>query len=586
MKKVILVVLAAIGAMAILAVTGALMIGLLSVLGEPGVPRRAFLELDLEKLVIEAVPDDPFGKLMLDDALQVLDVVDALDQAANDDRVRALVAWIGAGRMGMSHIQEIRDAVARFRASGKPAIAFAETFGEFGPGNGGYYLASAFDEIYLQPTGDIGLTGLRYESPFIRGALDKLGIVPRMDQRREYKNAMNYYTETEYTEPHREAMQRLVDSQFEQLVEGVATARGLSTEEVRSLVDRGPFLAQEALDAALVDGLAYRDEISEKVRAAAGERSVPIGLPAYLSRAGRPNRRGTTVALIQGYGAIARGSSSYSPWDGSIVMGSKTVASALRDAIDDPRVEAILFRVDSPGGSYVACDTIWHETIRAREAGKPVIVSMGNLAGSAGYYVAMDANKIVAQPGTITASIGVVGGKLVTSGFWEKLGITFDEVASSANGAMWSSSTDYSEAEYARFQDALDWIYDDFTAKVAEGRGLELERVQEIAKGRIWTGADALEIGLVDELGGFDVALRLTREAIGLDADAPLRLKRFPRPRSTFEMFFQDSDDHQLRAGLVALSRSLRAVQPLARVLTRIAGPSERGVLTMPEVAP
>jgi protease-4 len=273
--------------------------------------------------------------------------------------------------------------------------------------------------------------------------------------------------------------------------------------------------------------------------------------------------------LIHGYGAVVRGPSGYSPIDGSILMGSDTVAAAFRAAIDNDRVKAILFRVDSPGGSYVASDTIWRETIRARDAGKPVVVSMGNLAGSGGYFVAMAADRIVAQPGTITASIGVYGGKLLTTELWNKLGITHEGVASNPGASHWSSHVDYDAGGQERLDASLDRIYEDFTQKVADGRGLDLDTVKDIARGRIWTGADALEIGLVDELGGYDVALDQIRDILGLDDDAPLRLRRFPAQKSPWEALFSLPLESSEQAALRSLLRSVKSVQPFVRQLNQ-----------------
>ncbi len=570
MKKMILVILAIFGLLSIMAVAVIAVIGMFSYMAKPGVPSNTILEANFEKPTIEVIPDDPLAELMLKGHLQIRDVVEALDRAATDKRVKALVAKIGAGGMGMAHTQEIRDAVMRFRASGKPAYAWAETFGELGPGNGGYYLATAFDEIYLQPSGDIGLTGLMYESMFIRGTFDKLGIEPRMDQRYEYKNAMNMYTERSYTDAHREAMETILESTFGQLVRGIAEKTGISEEEARELINRGPFLGAEALEAGLVDGLKYRDEVYDMVREEVGGRGKLLYLNKYLERAGRPHNRGETIALIHGYGAVMRGPSGYSPIDGSVIMGSDCVSAAFREAIDDDRVKAIIFRVDSPGGSYVASDTIWRETVRAREAGKPVIVTMGNVAGSGGYFVAMSADKIVAQPGTITASIGVFGGKVLTSGMWEKLGISWDDVQSSANSALWTGTHDYSRSGYARLQAMLDRIYEDFTQKVADGREVPLEEVLEIARGRIWSGEDAKELGLVDELGGYDTALRLAREAIGLEPEADVRLKVLPRKRSAMERFFGEEPESSEAAVLQGVARTLEAIEPAARLLRQL----------------
>jgi len=581
MKKVIIGVLAILGLLSILAVMGVGLLGFLSFLGKPGVPSSTILEVNFEGGTIEAIPDDPLAEVMLKGSLPVRDVVDALEKAAEDRRVEALVAKIGAGGMGFAHIQEIRDAVLRFRESGKPAIAWAETYGEFGPGNGGYYLATAFDEIYLQPSGDIGLTGLMYETVFIRGTLDKLGVTPLMDQRFEYKNAMNMYTERSFTEPHREAMERMMTSQFEQMLEGIAEGRGITVDQARELVDRGPFLASEALEAGLVDGLAYRDEVTRKVRESAGERARLLFLSRYLERAGRPHGKGETVALIHGYGAVTRGQSGYSPLTGSVSMGSDTVATALRAAIDDDRVKAILFRVDSPGGSYVASDTIWRETIRAREAGKPVVISMGNLAASGGYFVAMNADRIVAQPGTITGSIGVLGGKMLTTGFWDKLGISWDDVHTSSHSTQWTGLHDYTESGYERFQASLDRIYHDFTSKVADGRSLELEEVRRIAKGRIWSGEDALELVLVDALGGYHVALDEVREILELDDDAPLKLKVFPRKRGALESLLGEEAESSESAAVATLAQVLRTIQPTVRLMQQMGLSGEQEALLM-----
>jgi len=584
MKKAVVGILAVVGVLAILSMGALMLIGLVAVLGsgEPPVPSRTILEIDFRAGVVEAVPDDPFAQYMYEGQMTVRDVVEALETAATDRRVKGLIAHVGSGGMGMAHIQEIRDAVSAFRESGKPAVAWSETFGEFGPGNGGYYLATAFDEIYLQPSGDIGLTGLIYETTFRAGLYEKLDIVMRMDQRHEYKNAMNISTDTEYTEPFREGMQSLVDSQFSQMVRGIAAGRGLEEGEVRALVDRGPFLASEALEANLVDGLMYRDEVYDLLHDRCGERAKTLLLKPYQDRAGRPNTRGTTVALVHGSGAVTRGASGYSPFDGTVTMGSDTIAGALRAAIDDRKVKAILLRVDSPGGSYIASDTIWRETLRAREAGKPVIVTMGNLAASGGYFVSMNADKIVAQPGTITASIGVFGGKMLTRGMWNKIGLSFDDVRSSANSDQWSSIHDYDSAGYQRFQAGLDRIYEDFTTKVAEGRGLPLERIQQIARGRIWTGEQALELGLVDALGGFDTALDLVRQSLELEADAPIRIKRFPKARSMWDALLGAA--HAERTTRVALGQALKAVQPVVRAVRLLAPESDTRILQIPPI--
>ena len=591
MKRILVGGLAFIGALVVLLIVIVLGVGGLLWARQGPVPAQTILEVDLTRGLQEQVADDPVTSFLLARHPTVRDVVEALHRAATDDRVVALIARVGSAQMGLAQLQEVRDAVLAFRDKGKRAVAYATTFGEFNAGNGAYYLATAFDTIYLQPSGDVGLTGLIAETPFVRGTLDKLDLVPRLDHRSEYKNFMNTITERHYTAPHREATQRVMESQFAQIVQGIATTRGLHAGAVRTLIDRGPFLGVEALKAQLVDALAYRDEVYAQVKAQAGEQAQLLFLSKYLARAGRPHITGDTIALIYGVGAVRLGTSDYDPLMDGPTMGADTVTAAFRAAIEDPEVKAILFRIDSPGGSYVASDAIWRETIRAREAGKPVIVSMGNLAGSGGYFVAMAANKIVAQPGTITGSIGVLGGKILSTGLWDKLGLTWDEVHTSTNATLWSSTHDYTPEQWAHLQDWLDRVYNDFTTKVAAGRQLPKERVLEIAKGRIWTGEDAKERGLVDELGGFPVALRLTREAIGRAPDVPIHLKLFPEHPSPWEALlerlFGDQDESSEPAEATAvLASAIRFVRPVLHLARTLGFTTRPDILTMPEVRP
>lgn len=588
--NVIIRILAVVGVLAILALIFFFIAGLMFFSGGGGsVPGKVILELDLEQGLIEYVPQDPVAEILLGDSPTVRDVVETLDRASRDDRVAAVVARVGAAPMGLGVVQEIRDAVLAFRDQGKLAVAYSETFGEFSQGNGSYYLATAFDEIYLQPSGDVNLLGLLYEVSFYRGALDKLDVVPRMDQRYEYKNAMNVYTDRELSPAFRESLTAIADSQFGQIVKGVAEARDMSEEEVRALVDGGPFLGPEALDRGLVDALVYRDEVYERVREKVGEAAELLYGSAYLERAGRPHQGETRVALIYGVGAVMRGKSKYDPLSGSFVMGADSVSAAFRAAIEDEQVEAILFRVDSPGGSYVASDTIWRETMRARNAGKPVIVSMGNVAGSGGYFVSMHADRIVAQPGTITASIGVLGGKMLTEGLWDKIGLSWDEVQTSENATLYSMLHDYSPAEWERYQALLDRIYEDFTRKVADGRGLSLDRVLEIARGRIWSGEDALERGLVDALGGYNEALRLTREALDLPEDAELNLVPYPGRKTLWKQLTgkgPSSSRDEGQAAVILARRTLEAIRPLAEAAERVGLLEQPGVLSLPVELP
>ncbi|ATB51547.1 signal peptide peptidase SppA [Corallococcus macrosporus] len=531
MKRFLIGALAFVGALSVLFVVGLVGLMLLASASKPGVPSNLVLELDLENPLPEHGAGDSLMGAFGEEPTTVRDVVEALEKAGEDARVKALLVRIGHPGTPAA-AQELRDAVKAFRAKGKKAVAYSDTFGELGNSTLAYYLASAFDEIYLQPSGDVNINGLAFELPFARAAFDKLGVTPRYFARHEYKNAVNSYTEQDYTAPHREATERFTNSLFGQIVKGIAEDRGLTEEVVRGLVDKAPLMASEALEAKLVTGLRYRDEVLGGLEAQAGEGARFLYVKKYLERAGRPYAAGgDTIALVYGVGEVMRGKSQSNPLSGGQGMGAESVAAALRKATEDARVKAIVFRVDSPGGSYVASDTVRREVQRAREAGKPVIVTMGSYAASGGYFAAMEADRIVAQPGTLTGSIGVYAGKFVTAAFWEKLGVNFDSVSAGKNAEMFGSDADYTPEQAARMEATLDRIYADFTTRVAATRKLPLEQVQALAKGRVWTGEDALANGLVDALGGYSKALALAKEAAKLPADARVNVEVYPRKK-------------------------------------------------------
>jgi protease-4 len=559
--------------------------------GEPALTGDVVLELRIDQPLVEVAHDDPFSAFGATPALSVRDAVDALEKAGDDPRVKGLLAHIATSPGSFAATQELTDAVKAFRAKGKKTVAWADSYGEFSGGNGAYFLASAFDEVYLQPSGDVGFIGIAVETPFAREALEKLGVKPEMNARHEYKNAVNLFTETTFTPAHKEATEQLARSLFNQLVRGVAEGRKLTLDEVRKRVDQGPHLADEALQARLVDGLLYRDEVYERVKETWGKGAELLWLHRYLDRAGRPHTEGRdTVALIYGVGQVMRGKSQQSALGGEATLGGDTVAAAFRRAAEDTNVKAIVFRVDSPGGSYVASDTVRREVQRAREKGKPVIVSMGNLAASGGYFVAMDADKIVAQPGTITGSIGVYAGKFVTSELWAKLGVNWETVAEGKNATLFSTDHPLTPEHRARIDAELDRIYDDFTQKAARGRNLPLEALQKVAKGRVWTGEDALALGLVDELGGMKRALELAKEAAKIPADRKVQVKLYPSPKKGLEALLaafggerdgDNSEDEGARAqvGLGSLRADLQAVQ---RALRALGLGRDAGVLTAP----
>lgn len=514
-------------------------------------PDSMVLSLNLDTGFAEGNSGPDLAAFGVSGQMSLQDAIIALRRARDDDRVKAISATISGQSLGLAQIQDVRDAIAFFRESGKPALIYSDTIGELGNATPAYYLASAFDEIWLQPSGGVGLTGLAIEQPFLKNFLDEIGVRANVLQRYEYKSAAENFSQTEMSEPNKEALDALFGSIFNQIVDGIAASRGLTAAGVRQQMANGPLIAKEALDADLVDRLAYWDEFEARLDedfADADHVSIGRYLSYGLPDSEQPAEQ--SIALIHAIGAIQRGQSDDSPFGGSTTIGSDTMADAVRSAAEDDDIEAILMRIDSPGGSYVASDTIWREVVRAKEAGKPVIVSMGNTAASGGYFIAMPADTIFAQPGTITGSIGVIANKFVFEEALEKLNINWTTLTYGENGDIFSIARDFNEAELERLNRTLDAIYDDFTTKAALGRDMSVEDMHAIAKGRVWSGEDAQRIGLVDELGGLSDAIDHTKVAIGLTPDDLVRLVRYPPPQDPLERLLQALEEGVLPFGL------------------------------------
>jgi len=412
--------------------------------------------------------------------------------------------------------------VRAFAASGKPTLAWAESFGEGSGDMTAYVLATGFDQIWLQPGGSLGLLGVGVETTFVRGALDRLGVEPQFEQRYEFKSAADRLMRADFTEAHRTALDRLAESIFTEGVAAIADGRGIDAARVRELADTGPRTAPEARSAGLVDALGYRDEAYAAMRSRCGADVELLFADRWRPhrRPHVPARRKGHVALVEVHGEIVSGRTRRGPTGRQV--GSDSVGTALRAAASDEHVRAVVLHVDSPGGSAVASDTIWREVCRVRDAGKPVVVSMGEAAASGGYYIASPADVIVALPSTLTGSIGIYGGKMVVRKLLDRLGLTTGTVSHGARSLMFSQRRGFSDDERERLAHTIDAIYDDFVAKVARGRGRGVAEIESIARGRVWTGSDALGIGLVDELGGLRDAVRIARSRAGLSADAPL----------------------------------------------------------------
>jgi len=491
-----------------------------------GVLPGTVLEVDWATVPPETLSSSPLqvAAAGFSKPLTLRQTVSALDRAGRDDRVTGLVARVQPTMVALAVLQELREAVLAFRATGKRAVAWAETF----PGNGSYYLASAFDRVLLQPAGGVGLVGVAASASFLGETLPWIGLEPDFAQRHEYKNAVNVFTETGFTEPHREATERLLESQLEQLVAGIAEGRGLDPVRVRSLADDGPFEAEAALAAGLVDALAFRDEVMEEAKGADGSL---LYLARFAKRA-KPKglKKAPRVAVLEITGAIAPGRNGVKPGlPPGPGTGSDTATAAIRDAVADDKVKAIILRVDSPGGAVGASEAIWREARQAQAAGKPVVASFGGVAASGGYYVAMGADRIVASPGTITGSIGVFSGKFVTTGLRQRARVATDVLRLNPNADMYGTQAPFTPQQRAKLDASLDKVYDTFTTRVAEGRRLAVDAVDAVARGRVWTGADAAERGLVDVLGGLATALSEAKRLAGLDPGELVAVATFPK---------------------------------------------------------
>src|SRR5690625_2043650 len=547
---------------------------------------RMLLELDLSRGLLEAPPTSPIAALRAMHVPSLRGVVEALRHAARDDDVVGLVAHIGAKQPTLAQSGELRAAVAEFRAAGKPAVCWAETFGELMPGNIGYHVATSFDEIWLQPSGDVGLVGFTAESLFLRDAFDKLGVQTQMGQRHEYKTAADTFLRSSMTEANREMTSRLVESSTETLVRDVAAGRGLSEDEVRSAVEVAPVSSEEALDRRLVDRLGYRDEVYADLRDRLGDVQLKYveryGKGAWSQAGAAVAKRGKpVVALIHAAGSIHLGRSSQTPLSSGSI-GSDSVAAAIRLAGSDDSVAAIVLRIDSPGGSYVASDTIRREVLAVQRTGKPLIASMGSVAASGGYFIAMAADRVLASAGTITGSIGVLAGKQVIRETLERIGIHRETVSAGRYADMFSTDRPFDEGEWQRLEGWLDRVYDDFTSKAAYDRGIAREDLGAVARGRVWTGADAVRHGLVDELGGLERAVEMAATGWGMARD-DVALRVMPKPTLVERFVPAENSESPTAASTSGLSGLTgEAGMPVFERMLAASGIAPHGVLSLP----
>jgi protease-4 len=499
----------------------------------PNVPQHATLILRVGGTLVETPPTDVIGQVTGGARAQtVRGYVETLHRAKSDPRIEAIL--LVPTHLELPYwgkVQELRDAILDFRKSGKRINAYLEDAGDRE-----YYLATACDRIFMIPSASLDVKGIASYELFLRGTLDKIGAKADFEHIGQYKTAPNQLTEHGFTPAHREMSESLNRDMFEQLVRAIAEGRKKRVEDVRALIDQGPFLPAAALQAGLVDKLAYEDQLDDL---GAVSKNATVQGEDYARARFRPAgiNRGPRIAVLYISGVITGGDGGFDPLNGEVV-GSKALVEAIRSLRGDNSIRAIVLRIDSPGGSSTASDVIWRElsVTRDQKPARPMVASMSDLAASGGYYVAVAAPTIVAQPATLTGSIGIFGGKVVTGGTYEKLGMNIESLSIGRNAEMESPVRPFSDSERAKLREELEEFYGQFVAKVAASRKMPVPRVEELARGRVWTGLQAKSNGLVDALGGLDEAVALAKKRAGIAPETEVELVNYPPRKTLFEL--------------------------------------------------
>jgi protease IV len=543
---------------------------------EPTIRDNSVLVLRVAGSLPDYSPDDPFKKFFGGPDQSLTGLVMQFKKAKVDKRIKVILLDIDMSGVGWGKAEEIRDAITDFRSSGKPVYAFIE----FGL-NKEYYIATAADKIVVPPPGELFINGLAADVMFFRGSLDKLGIYPDIYQIGKYKSAGDMFTQKQMTEAHREYVNQLLDDLYGRYITTIAQARHKSPDEVQTLIDNAPYDADQAKAAGLIDEALYRDELETMLKKQLGQKEseplVAVRSNDYrdVSPESLGLNKGERIAVIYASGEIGSGSSQNSPSGGQSI-GSDTLAKALNDAAADKTIKAIVLRVDSPGGSGLASDIIWRAVETANQK-KPVVVSMSDVAASGGYYISASAAKIVAQPSTITGSIGVVAGKPVMRGFYDWLGISNEYVLRGKTAGMFRETEKFSDEERAKF---VEWIkntyYGDFVPKVAKGRGKDPEYIDSVGQGRVWTGAQAKDKGLVDEFGGLDRAIDVAKQLAKIPAEKGVERVILPYPTTFLQQLLtgggenSNTEVEQQRALLAAMPEDARRAFRYMQLMDRM----------------
>jgi len=500
--------------------------GLIYIVIRPPLPATAVLEIDIGGDVPETHPTNPFALLFEAEKRTLLEYSIMLDRAADDSRISAVLVRLSPLMIGWARTTELRQAMERYRASGKPLYFYLEMATDRD-----LYLASAADRIFAVPESFM-IVGLSTEAIFLKDLLDKVHVEAEFEHIGKYKSAAEMFTRSSMSDELKESLDGLLDTIHTEYRDAIASARGLSATQVQESLDRGMLWAEAARDVGLVDELAYEDQVKDRLKEVLGEEPEMVSADRYWKRihAGAGSGARGKIALIYGEGAIYSGGEEGGGFMGAEGIASRTFSGYIKDAREDDSIDAILIRVNSPGGSGTASDVIWREVVLARQAGKPVVVSMGDVAASGGYYISMPADKILASTSTITGSIGVLAGKFDMGGLYDWLGVNIQTMKRGENADMFSSTRGFTPDEREILREDLEHFYHTFVSKAAEGRGMDYDALNEVAQGRVWSGRDALERGLVDELGGLWEAIETTKRLAGIAADEKAALVVYPRP--------------------------------------------------------